>query len=321
MKLSIIIPIHNGERFIARCLDALLNQTVDVDEIILVNDHSSDRTEELCRSYASRYDSIKYIESQRYGVSAARNIGLDFVKGDIIGFCDIDDIEKESMAEVVKQEFENNSDLRVFVTGYERVNCEDTSDVLGIYRCTSTSDWSKEDYLKHAIYDENVMGTVWCKFFSSSLIYNLRFNESLSLCEDMDFTLRAMTLCSGKSLAASDEITYQYSFNPKSVTNDESKLFDENHNELKYNEAFFLIAKNEKLSKDVKEYLYYKVFCFSIAILSYYVISDARRDTLKRHLREYFTVFFKLFMLEPKENIKRCIKCLFRIRRGRPFCW
>lgn len=321
MKLSIIIPIHNGEKFIDRCVNALLNQTVEIDEIILVNDHSSDRTEEICKGYESQNDSIKYVESYDYGVSAARNTGLNCAKGDILGFCDVDDIEKKPMAEIVKRAFETDSNLKLLITGYERVDCDDISRVFGVYKCANIERWTKEDYLKHTIYDENIMGTVCCKFFAASLLRELRFNENLSLCEDMDFALRAMIPCPEESIKAIDRVTYQYSFNPRSVTNDETKLYGEGHNDLRYNEAFFSMACNDMLSAAVREYLYYKVFCFSIAILSYYSISEPRKNVLKQHVKKFFPVYIRLFEIEPRENIKRGIKYLFRIRKGRPFSW
>lgn len=321
MTLSIIIPMHNGEKFIKRCLDSLMRQTVLVDEVIIVNDHSTDNSKELCIEYCNKYNNVIYVEAEKCGVSAARNTGLNIATGDIIGFCDIDDLKIMNMAEVVKKTYEKNPFLKIVISGYQKVDSEDISQILGDYTCSNTDHWKKKDYLKHTIYDENIFGLVTNKYFSSNLIHNVKFDESLSLCEDMDFVLRAMLLCNENEIKVIDSITYQYSFNLNSVTNDETKLFSEGHSELKYNEAFFKMANNEELSTDIKEYLYYKAFCFSVAIVSYYDVNDKREYLLKKHIRELYPLYIKFFWLEPVSNFKRGIKCLFRIRRGRLFRW
>ena len=89
--LSIIVPAYNCEKSIEKCIDSILKQTYNDIEIIIVNDGSTDRTDDICREMAKQENRIKYIFKENGGVSSARNIGLDFANGEFIQFVDSDD--------------------------------------------------------------------------------------------------------------------------------------------------------------------------------------------------------------------------------------
>jgi glycosyltransferase involved in cell wall biosynthesis len=85
--VSVIIPVYNGARFIAKALDSILNQTYLLTEIIVVDDGSTDSTQEICR----RYSNVSYIYQFNQGVNAARNRGLQESRGKFLVFLDHDD--------------------------------------------------------------------------------------------------------------------------------------------------------------------------------------------------------------------------------------
>ena len=89
IKISIIVPVYNCAKYIKKCLDSLINQTFKNIEIILVNDGSTDNSEEIIQSYDD--NRIVYIKQKNQGPSAARNLGIDLAKGEYIGFVDSDD--------------------------------------------------------------------------------------------------------------------------------------------------------------------------------------------------------------------------------------
>lgn len=95
MKVSVVIPIYNVEEYLTECIESVINQTIGFEEnieIILVNDGSPDNSEEICLKYQERYpDNIQYIVQENAGVSAARNNGLQYAKGDYVNFLDADD--------------------------------------------------------------------------------------------------------------------------------------------------------------------------------------------------------------------------------------
>ena len=93
-QFSVIIPIFNTGRYLDDSIGSLINQSIDFSEIqvILVNDGSTDQTEEICLKYKQRFPkNIEYIKIEHNGVSKARNIGLDYANGTYINFLDPDD--------------------------------------------------------------------------------------------------------------------------------------------------------------------------------------------------------------------------------------
>lgn len=90
--LTIIVPAYNVEKYIAECLDSLVNQTVMNHKIIIINDGSSDKTEEICLDYKEKYpDMITYFYQDNQGLGEARNIGLGMVNTQYVSFLDSDD--------------------------------------------------------------------------------------------------------------------------------------------------------------------------------------------------------------------------------------
>jgi glycosyltransferase involved in cell wall biosynthesis len=88
MKISAVIPAYNCEAHIARAIDSVLNQTHPADEIIIVDDGSSDDTVQAVRSYG---DKVTLIQQENAGASAARNTGIEAATGNWIAFLDADD--------------------------------------------------------------------------------------------------------------------------------------------------------------------------------------------------------------------------------------
>ncbi|MBD3883999.1 glycosyltransferase [Phormidium tenue FACHB-886] len=87
VKVSVIIPCYNSDRFLAEAIDSVLRQTYPAAEIIVVDDGSTDQTREI----AARYPAVKYLYQHNQGVSAARNVGLNVSQGDYLVFLDHDD--------------------------------------------------------------------------------------------------------------------------------------------------------------------------------------------------------------------------------------
>ena len=91
MKISIVIPTYNSEKYIARCLDSVLAQEERDFEAIVVNDGSKDKTAVLVEEYVKKDKRIILINQENGGVSKARNTGLDRAQGEYIFFVDSDD--------------------------------------------------------------------------------------------------------------------------------------------------------------------------------------------------------------------------------------
>ncbi len=112
-KVSVIVPVYNVEKYLKKCLDSLINQTIQDIEIIVVNDGSKDNSEEIIKEYEKNNpEKIVYLKKENGGLSDARNYGIPYAKGEYIAFLDSDDYVEldmyEKMYELAKKE---NSDM------------------------------------------------------------------------------------------------------------------------------------------------------------------------------------------------------------------
>ena len=89
--ISVIVPVYNVEKYLARCLDSILGQTYENLEVICVNDGSPDNSFAILHEYAAKDARIKIVEKQNGGLSSARNAGMVCATGDFIAFVDSDD--------------------------------------------------------------------------------------------------------------------------------------------------------------------------------------------------------------------------------------
>ncbi len=104
LKITAIVPVYNVEQYLEECLDSLLSQTIPFDEIILVNDGSTDKSGEICEEYARKNNEIQLIHQENRGLSAARNTGLETAKGDYVVFIDSDDYVSSGMSYRLRDE-------------------------------------------------------------------------------------------------------------------------------------------------------------------------------------------------------------------------
>ena len=99
--ISVIVPIYNVEKYLARCVDSIVNQTYKNLEIILVDDGSPDRCPQMCDDYAEKDSRIKVVHKKNGGLSDARNAGMAVATGEYISFIDSDDWIETSMFELL----------------------------------------------------------------------------------------------------------------------------------------------------------------------------------------------------------------------------
>lgn len=101
IKISIVVPVFNCEKYIERCLNSIENQSYKNLEILMVNDGSTDSSGKICREYADKDNRFVYVEQQNSGVSEARNKGVAVSTGDYVGFVDCDDVVHPKMFELL----------------------------------------------------------------------------------------------------------------------------------------------------------------------------------------------------------------------------
>ncbi len=113
VKVSIIVPFYNVEKYIEKCLTSLVNQTLEEIEIILVNDGSKDESIKVAKDFEQKYPAkIRYYEKPNGGLGDARNFGIKFAKGEYIAFLDSDDyVEPTMYEEMYEMAIKEKSDM------------------------------------------------------------------------------------------------------------------------------------------------------------------------------------------------------------------
>ena len=112
MKYSIIVPAYNTEKYIDKCLKSIFSNTYKNFEVIIVNDGSTDKTEDIINKYIKKYDNIIYIKQKNMGLSLARNNGVKKATGDYLLFIDSDDYVEKNLLENINKDIDDLDVLR-----------------------------------------------------------------------------------------------------------------------------------------------------------------------------------------------------------------
>lgn len=230
--ISIVIPIYNAEKYLEQCLNSIKNQTYKNFEVILVNDGSIDNSESICKAFVESDTRFRYYLKANGGVSSARNLGLDNVKGDFITFIDSDDwiaenhlellinsIKKTNSDIVVScyKEFDNNID-----TYYTIVYTKQEKNLLNFEKM------NRDDFLTifPKLMSINVcFNNAVAKLFRKELVNNLRFDTSIKYGEDLDFYFSLYL--NVESVSYVDELTYVYRIHGDSTTSNFNQEYAE----------------------------------------------------------------------------------------------
>ena len=204
-KVSIVVPVYNVEKYLAKCLDSLLSQTYKDIKVIVVNDGSPDNCQNIIDEYQKNNPEIieSYIK-ENGGLSDARNYGLKYVDSEYVCFVDSDDyIENNLVERCIETIQKDNSDLVHF--NYCRDNFETNEKENIINRIEAGVYNLKEDNYILA-YSANA---AWNKMYKTKLFKenNIEFPKGL-LYEDLATTTRILTLCNKVSYI--DDVLYHY---------------------------------------------------------------------------------------------------------------
>ena len=177
MKVSVIVPVYNVEKYLDKCLNSLVNQTLKDIEIIVVNDGSLDNSQKIINQYAKKYPKkIKAYIKKNGGLSSARNFGLQYTSGDYICFVDSDDwLDIEALEKMYEKACEENSDIVIC----DMVDHFDSDNSIKYLNCTKFD----------SIY--NVTASACNKIFKKSFIGELRFLDGIWY-EDLNFTTKLL---------------------------------------------------------------------------------------------------------------------------------
>lgn len=183
--VSVIVPIYNMEKHLDRCLESILGQTYQNLEILLIDDGSTDGSLEIINGYAERDSRVRVLHKENGGVSSARNLGLEMMRGEYCTFVDPDDYIAKVYVEWLYNAL-NNYRADLATCGFCSATPEETPSLptQGNPNCfqvdmTKLSLFGEED--GHSFWD------CWAALYKSSLIGNLRFDVDLYYGEDTLF--------------------------------------------------------------------------------------------------------------------------------------
>lgn len=292
--ITVIIPMHNVEDFLPKCLDALIEQTHREIEIICVDDNSSDDTMAVAKKYADRDKRVRVAKSHARGASVARNLGIDMAKSDYIMFCDADDYyEPDACADMLKAIEDSGASVAI---------CE----INTIYHVRPQQKMWDQDYYNlkfrglHTI-NAGMLPQIDVaptnKIFRKSIIdeYKIRFPEGRSY-EDAYFCYAYF--CVGKTLYFLNKRLYNYIRHPDSTmvkTWSEEADFDRAIDHLYVGILFYDFLEKYNLFKEYSHLFWDRFrFCehFSLNMSKSkertQLTKEVATDFIKKHLSDFY---------------------------------
>lgn len=200
--VSVIVPVYNVEKYLRVCLDSILCQTYHNLDVILVDDGSTDESGRLCDEYGNLDNRVRVIHKENGGLASARNVGLDFVKGDYICFVDSDDFIEPSMVENLLESITANC-TRIAFCGIRTFDLKESS--FGIKDAKIID---RREFWNIYFSDNNILCVVqWNKIYDSTLWESIRY--PLGKINEDEFVLTEL-LDSVNELSYVDKCLYNY---------------------------------------------------------------------------------------------------------------
>ena len=252
-KVSIVVPVYKVERFLRRCIDSLLVQTLQEIEVILVDDGSPDTCPQICDEYQMADHRIKVIHKENGGLSSARNAGLHMATGEYVGYIDSDDYAEPDMFEKLYRCAEEHR-VDFVMADYWRVSNETrrekTLDIRsGLY---TKQDIAREIYpiliMRECVDYGPLLSVCHCLYRTEFIKNNnLYFNEEIKWSEDCMYSAMLGYLAN-RFFYMKHECVYNYVQNENSIStsfkpaawnvycrmNEELRVFFENRKDFDF---------------------------------------------------------------------------------------
>ena len=290
--ISIVIPVYNVEKYLPECLDSVVNQTYTNLQIILVDDGSTDNSGKICDEYAEKDSRITVIHQENQGAGAAKNTGLELIKGDYFSIIDSDDYLEQNYYEKLVCFLQKYKADITQCNFYNLLVNEKIKRQLN-FKYSNYKISNSKQYLFEMLYDWKY-SVFWNKLFKTSLLNNsIRFPVSRKI-DDEFFTYKL--ICNAKKIINIDMPLYNYRMRKSSVMN------VNNNDELITDRIDCFIERMEYI-KDMcpsllKDYYYH----FSDFLL--YTYNSATSTKLKGELEEYI----KAYPFKKESIFKRLVR-------------
>lgn len=288
-KITIVIPIYNVEEYIEKCLQTVLNQTYKNLEIILINDGSTDGSENKCKKIMEKDNRTILISTSNRGVSSARNIGIEKATGDYIIFIDADDwIELNMIEELYKNIKKHDADIAICDFYINNLKKEYAHTKMQREEIITNKQIMYEYLFNNDFYE----GYIWNKLIKREKILNIRFDKKIKLQEDAVF-LSELFENIDKIIYMPNKKLYHYRIRKNSAV--KFKYIPRDFTKLYAFEKFIKIKYKYSVNSLEKiEYLYYTMARQGIYIFKKAQINDEKNNKKIKNISEkYFKIAFK----------------------------
>ena len=252
VKVSVIVPVYNVEKYVKECLENILNQSLEDIEVICVNDGSTDNSLDILREFEKNDSRVKVISQENQGLSGARNTGMRNVSGKYVTFIDSDDYFTEGCLKDLYEICEEKN-LDVVIAKLRNFD-EDTNEII-------PSDYYEMDFLKKRVGNNvfdysnigervfNISVTAPGKFYRYDLISDMEFPKGVIFEDNLFFT---EVMFRAKRVLFYDEYIYNRRVRADSITTSNFKSFPDS------------IFISNKLIELTKEYGHYDEFKYKL---------------------------------------------------------
>lgn len=249
-KLSIIVPVYNVKDYLDKCISSILSQTFRDFELIIVDDGSTDGSEDICDSYAKSDQRIQVYHQENQGQAVARNFAIRIAKGEYLGFVDSDDwVEQEMFDHLMNSAHNNNAD--VVVCRLQTVS--EKGDITKIFGYEESLMMDKIQATTEILRDDKMQSFPVNKIYKKTLFEGVEFPANRYF-EDTATIYKV--IYNADVVVSIPYIGYNYRFNPNSTCNNISigyskRVKREYDNALAFGERY-IFCKNDNALSDVR---------------------------------------------------------------------
>ena len=317
MKFSIIIPIYNAEKYLKKCLESVINQTYNNYELILVNDGSTDKSQDIIQEFSEKYNNITTFYQKNSGQSVARNFALEKVQGDYIIFLDSDDYLELNLLKTLNEYLLKYSNIEVLRFQANIVN--EKNEIINKIKFHEFDNVTGEEAFCFFV-EEDVFDTPCFYTYNSNFWKKHKFK----FCEGKvheDFGLIPKIILLSNNISSISFFGYNYVKNPESTTNtcSKEKVLKRVYDMLfHYDTLYNFITSNKKITKKTKKFfisflangIILKARELNDSDLDNYIIELKKRKVNKKLLSNSLSRLLKkiLITLNIKFYIQKIVK-------------
>lgn len=220
IKISIIVPIYNAKKYLSRCLESLINQTLKEIEILTINDGSKDNSDKIIKEYMKKDSKIRIYNKENGGLSDARNYGLKMAKGKYILFVDADDcIEKNTCKELY--EIAEKEQLEILKFNYfDEKNKKYAFKYKEQYMRKT---YNGIEYLKRVFDSKDEMTIVaWNALYNRKYLQDNKFKFKKNILHEDELWTPQIIIKANRIMQV-DNVYYNYKYNKNSITTQKDK--------------------------------------------------------------------------------------------------